>query len=80
MKIIKILNSENTVQISATSKPIKTIVGQMKRWISKEIGYSIWQKSYYEHIIRDDNDYITRVEYILNNPLKRILKNNDNLI
>ena len=34
------------------------------------IGRKIWQRNYYEHIIRDENDYITKAEYILNNPLK----------
>ena len=32
----------------------------------------IWQKSYYEHIIRDENDYVLKSEYILNNPFKLI--------
>ena len=30
----------------------------------------IWQRNYYEHIIRDERDYIETKEYILNNPLK----------
>lgn len=30
----------------------------------------IWQRNYYEHIIRDEIDYIEMKEYILNNPLK----------
>ena len=30
----------------------------------------IWQRNYYEHIIRDESDYIETKEYILNNPLK----------
>ncbi len=34
------------------------------------IGRRIWQRNYYEHIIRDENDYIANAEYILNNPLK----------
>ena len=31
----------------------------------------LWQKSYYEHIIRDEMDYIEKAEYIMNNPIKR---------
>jgi REP element-mobilizing transposase RayT len=42
----------------------------MKRWISKQLGWSIWQKSFYEHIIRDREDYETRKKYIYDNPLK----------
>lgn len=33
-------------------------------------GRQIWQRNYYEHIIRDEKDYINAMEYILNNPLK----------
>ncbi len=30
----------------------------------------IWQKSYYEHIIRNKEEHIEIIQYILNNPLK----------
>lgn len=30
----------------------------------------LWQKSYYDHIIRDQNDYNEKCEYIANNPTK----------
>ncbi len=30
----------------------------------------IWQRNYYEHVIRNDVDYVQTAEYILNNPLK----------
>ncbi len=70
--MLVISNEENGGRmISPPTKPIATIIGQMKRWVSKKIGFPIWQKSYYEHIIRDDNDYIKKAEYILNNPTKR---------
>jgi len=28
----------------------------------------IWQRSYYEHVIRDDTDYQTKLQYIDDNP------------
>lgn len=68
--MILMLNDANGRIISAPTKSIKTIIGQMKRWVSKEIGFSIWQKSFYDHVIRDEADYITKWEYIENNPLK----------
>ncbi len=68
--ILKIANDgENGRMISAPTKTRMTVIGQ-KRWVSKEIGFPIWQKSYYEHIIRDENDYIEKAQYMLNNPLK----------
>jgi len=30
----------------------------------------IWQKRFYEHIIRDEKDYLRCLEYIRNNPIK----------
>ena len=68
--ILIIANDEDGQIISAPTKSIITVIGQLKRWISKEIGFPVWQKSFYEHIIRDQDDYITKAEYILNNPQK----------
>ena len=49
---------------------VSTVVGQMKRWISKQIGHPIWQKSFYDHGIRNQRDYDEIWTYIENNPLK----------
>lgn len=69
--ILVISNDGNSGRmISAPTKTVMTVIGQMKRWVSKEIDFSVWQKSYYEHIIRDENDYNEKAQYILNNPLK----------
>ena len=54
---------------------VMTVIGQMKRWVSRKAGFSFWQKSFYEHVIRDEEDYKTKAEYILNNPLKRLYGN-----
>lgn len=37
---------------------------------TKEIGFSIFQCSFYDHIIRDDEDYLTKAKYIEENPAK----------
>lgn len=47
-------------------------IGQLKRYVSKKIGFSIWQKSYHDHIIRNESDYATAAEYIESNPLRRL--------
>lgn len=49
---------------------VSTVVGSMKRWVSKQVGRSIWQKSFYDHGIRNQQDYIEIWKYIENNPLK----------
>ena len=49
---------------------VPTIMGSMKRFVSKKVGTSIWQKSFYDHIIRDEADYLTKWKYIDDNPEK----------
>lgn len=56
------------------AKAITTIIGQMKRWGSKEIGFSFWQSSFYDHIIRDEEDYLSRWKYIEENPIKWMIR------
>lgn len=46
---------------------ISKIIKHFKTNISREIGYAIWQKSFYEHIIRNDKEYLKVKEYIKNN-------------
>jgi len=58
--------------ISAPTIP--TIVGSLKRWVSRQIGRPIWQKSFYEHTIRNEQDYNEIWEYIENNALKYALR------
>ena len=50
-----------------TEKSLSRIIKKYKRSVSKQIGYSIWQKSFYEHIIRNEMEYIKIKEYIQNN-------------
>ncbi|MGN0540943.1 MAG: hypothetical protein ACI4IZ_04865, partial [Acutalibacteraceae bacterium] len=33
---------------------------------------SLWQNKFYDHIIRDEDDYLTKAQYIENNPAKWI--------
>ena len=54
----------------ATSISIPRVIKQYKEYITKQIGESIWQKSYYDHIIRNEKDYLRIWEYIDKNILK----------
>lgn len=65
--------------ISAPTVNIPTIIGQMKRSVSKKIGFGIWQKSYYDHIIRNERDLNEIRKYIAENPLKWVYKNEGNI-
>ena len=49
------------------------IVNALKGLSSKKMGYPIWQRGYYEHIIRGRADLQSVRQYIQNNPLKWVL-------
>ena len=66
--ILSINTDENGRQIAAPT--VSTVVGHMKRWVSMQIGYSIWQKSFIDRVIRNDKGYRAVWEYIDNNPIK----------
>ena len=55
---------------SAPTKHLSSIVRSIKTLTTKEIGVSIFQRSYYDHIIRNPQDYDEIWRYIENNPLK----------
>ena len=43
---------------------------QFKGSIAKQIGFSLWQKLFYDHIIRSEKEYQEIWKYIEMNPLK----------
>ena len=49
---------------------VPAFISTFKRFCNKEIGENIWQKSFYDHIIRDKRDYEEISKYIYENPLK----------
>ena len=52
---------------------ISRVIKQFKGSITKQVGRPIWQKSFYDHGIRNQQDYDEIWEYIENNPLKYAL-------
>ena len=55
---------------SPTKSVIPQIVNAFKSLTSKKYGKSLWQRSYYDHIIRNEVDYKEKWEYIDTNPLR----------
>ncbi len=53
-----------------TNAVIPSLLSTLKRFTNKRIGYSIWQSSYHDHIIRDELDYQNHWQYIDENPAK----------
>ncbi len=46
------------------------VVQQLKGYITKRIGCSIWQKLFIDHVIRNREDYEKHVKYIYENPMR----------
>ena len=46
------------------------VVQQLKGHITKQIGCSIWQKLFIDHVIRNREDYEKHVKYIYENPMR----------
>ena len=50
-----------------------TVVGSMKRAVTKHLGASVWQKGFHDHVIRNESDYAYHLQYIDENPKKWLL-------
>ena len=53
-----------------SNSALSKYVGTFKRFTDKKCGDDIWQRSYYDHIIRNEADFIEKQNYIINNPAK----------
>ena len=49
---------------------ISTVINQTKGVVSKIAGFSVWQKGFYDHVIRSAQDYLDIWNYIEGNPGK----------
>lgn len=54
--------------LRSPSQTVGAIVRGFKSAVSKQIGFSVWQRNYHEHIIRNGNSYQKIAEYIVANP------------
>ncbi len=64
--LISIMIDENNP--TEKNPNVSRIIAQFKAKVTKEYGKSIWQKNYYDHIIRNENDFDKCFEYIQYNP------------
>ncbi len=68
--LISVYNNGTSRMPSPTNDTIPSFVGTLKRFVNREVGEDVFQRSYYDHIIRDERDYLSRWQYIANNPIK----------
>ncbi len=51
-----------------TNAVIPSLVSSFKRFSNKRCGAKLWQRSYHDHVIRNERDYREIWEYIDGNP------------
>jgi len=55
---------------SPTKACISQIVRTLKSITTKQFGFAMWQRSYHDHIVRDEAEYLKIWQYISDNPAK----------
>ena len=66
--IIEILTEEGSMWASTPTQSVSQRVRSFKTLVSKEIGVSLWQRSFYDHVIRSEAEYLEIWQYIDENP------------
>ena len=61
--MILLLDNNNDITLTQ-------IIGLFKSGVSREIGFPVWQRSFHDHVIRNEKDYKEIWHYIDNNPAK----------
>ncbi|MCL2370897.1 MAG: transposase [Firmicutes bacterium] len=69
--IIMIISNDDFGRSGTPAPTISKVVGSMKSYVAKIYG-NVWQKGFYDHIIRNQNDYDSILNYIDTNPDKRL--------
>ncbi len=67
--LLEILGPESGSPKAATPTALPQIVNTLKSLATKQIGHPIWQRGYYDHVIRNGTDLAETRQYIANNPL-----------
>lgn len=67
--LMMIYNCGNAVYTGANST-IPRMVSTLKRFVNRDVGYNVFQRSYHDHIIRNQSDYDEIWQYIDENPLR----------
>ena len=65
----------NGHELSEIVRGFKTRSARRVNRLEYKTGFHLWQRSFYDHVIRDDRDLDAIREYIVNNPLKWELDN-----
>jgi len=63
-------NYDENGRLIVTPARVPAIIQQFKRTVTKQAGFSLWQKSYHDQILRNKAEYLRKRQYINQNPAK----------
>ncbi len=67
---LALTNSDGPMWASAPTQSLSVRIRSFKILTSKAAGFQLWQRSYYEHAIRNEADYLRVRQYIADNPAR----------
>ncbi len=65
--LLRLQNEDGRPMVAPT---VSTVIQQLKGYVTKQIGYNIWQKLFHDHVIRNEESYNKIWQYIETNPVK----------
>lgn len=69
--LLLIENADNSGGLG--NPPLQEIVRRIKTYTSRKSGHHLWQRSFFDHVIRNDEDYLMHLQYIDENPKKWVM-------
>jgi putative transposase len=60
--------------LDGTGAGLSTLINTFKTAATREAGARIWQRGFYDHIVRDEEDLERVCEYVVGNPLRAALR------
>ncbi|MCR4615434.1 MAG: transposase [Clostridiales bacterium] len=66
-------NLQGSPRSSTPTNRVSNFVAALKKFTEKEAGIKLWQRSFHDHIIRDEEDYLHHIQYINENPEKWLI-------
>ncbi len=70
MVVVETDGSGSSGTPTPTNQTIPALVSFIKRMTNRAVGWSLWQRGYYDHIIRNEEDYLQICSYIATNPAR----------
>ena len=65
--LLILIDCENS---NSANLSVPSLISTLKRFVNREIGFNVWQRSYHDHVIRNMRDYEEIWQYIDENPFR----------